>query len=453
VNSVDHSDRWFLSALFANVAQGGSSLLIPLFASSVLGATVGEVGLITGLASLVGVLASLGWGRLSDRWGVRKPFVLIGFLGLTLSLVLMGLSRSVGQMIALNALLNFTWLASAAVVTLLAITGRTHARWESHIGALHRQMGTGWVLGLILGSLWTGPMGIVLLGSTEASMRPLFFALAGLAAVGTFLAAHWITEYPIPHRVQERRFQGLTLAAGQVIERFKFAPFRLYHIAHPRRIWDSLRGGNDFGPALTRYFYAVVVIFTGFSMFFIPYPIFLKDVLHVSSGEIFALWVVHSGASAYFNSKVGQLVERWASRRVQLSALMLRACVFVLAGLLLPQLADQRGWAIGLIGFFFLLTGLSWAGVNITAIALISRMAREGLRGQALGTYNALAGLGSFLGAIAGGQIAQFSYPANFTLAAALVLLGWLLVRRSFSREYILLDSSETPVSAPVERT
>jgi MFS family permease len=435
VNSIN-SDRWFLGALLANVAQGGASLLLPLFATGVLQATVGEVGLITGLASLVGVLASLLWGWLCDRTGRRKPFVLVGFGGLTTSLFLMGLSQSVGHLIALNALLNFSWLASAAVVTLLAIQGEDHVRWESRIGTLHRHMGAGWVLGLILGSLWTGPVGLLLLGSPEASMRPLFFALASLAAAGTLLAHHWIQEHPLPPRVEQRRFEGLLIAAGQLIERFKFAPFRLYHIAHPKRLWAALRGGNEFGPSLTRYFYAVVVFFTGFSMFFLPYPIFLKDILKFQSGEIFAFWVVHSGISAYFNVRVGQLVERWASHRVQLGALLLRAAVFLLAGVLLPQLVEKQGWAAALIVFFFVLTGVTWAAVNITAIALISRLAQEGFRGQALGTYHALAGLGSFAGAVLGGQVAKFSYPVTFVLAAALVALGWLLVRRNFAGNY-----------------
>ncbi len=430
-----NSDRWFYGALLANVAQGGSSLLIPLYATIVLDATVGDVGWITGIASWVGVLASLLWGRLSDRLGRRKPFVLIGFLGLTASLGLMGLSRSVGQLIVLNALLNLTWLASAAVVTLLAIADTDQWHWESRIGVLHRQMGVGWVLGLMLGSLWTGSLGLML-GGQEISLRSLFFVLATLSAAGALFATRWIREQPLPQPVEERRFQGLALAAGQLIERFKFAPFRLYHIVSPRRLWMTLRGGNEFGLALTRYFYAVIVFFIGFSMFFIPYPIFLKDQLGLGSAEIFALWVVHSGMSAYFNLRVGKLVERWENRHLQRTALLLRASVFLGAGLFLPQLAGHPGPARVLIAFFFVLTGISWAVVNITAIALISWQVREGLRGQALGTYNALSGLGSVIGSILGGQIARVSYPLAFMLAAAFVLLGWWLTRFSFVEEH-----------------
>jgi len=442
-----HPDRWFHGVLLANMAQGGSSLLIPLFAAGVLGATVAEVGWITGLASLVAVPAGLLWGRLSDRMGRRKPFVLIGFAGVSIALLLMGVSRSIFQLTLLNVLLSFTWLAGAAVVTLLALAGTEQARWESRIGVLQRKIGTGWVSGLLLGAIWTGAIA-PLLGGGEAGLRSLFLVLAGLGALGTLIAWRWIDERPLPRAVEERRFQGLLIAAGQLVERFKFAPQRLYHIASPRRLWAAAQGVNGFGPVLTRYFYAVAVFFTGFAMFFIPYPIFLREVLGLSSTEIFALWVLHSGTSAYFNLRVGLWAERWGSRRVQELALILRASVFLAIGLLLPALAAQPALARSLVGTFFLLTGLTWASVNVTAIAIISKRAPEGLRGQALGTYHALAGLGWVIGSVIGGQIAYLSYRLAFALAAALVLTGWRLARRSLSA-HTPQDHVEKRESAP----
>lgn len=282
-------------------------------------------------------------------------------------------------------------------------------------------------------------------------MRSLFLVLAGLGALGTLIAWRFIDEQPLPRAVEERRFQGLVIAAGQLVERFKFAPLRLHHIASPRRLWALAQGVNGFGPILTRYFYAVTVFFTGFAMFFIPYPIFLKEVLGLSSTEIFALWVLHSGTSAYFNLRVGLWAERFGSLRVQEAALLLRASVFLAIGLLLPALAVQPGLARSLVGFFFLLTGLTWASVNVTAIAIISKRAHEGLRGQALGTYHALAGLGWVVGSVLGGQIAYFSYPAAFALAAMLVITGWRLARRSLS-VHTLPDRAEMRGSAPAEQ-
>ena len=54
----------------------------------------------------------------------------------------------------------------------------------------------------------------------------------------------------------------------------------------------------------------------------------------------------------------------------------------------------------------------------------MSRLAPTGLKGQALGAYNALAGLGGVVGAVIGGFLADsLGFPAAFLVAAAVVFL------------------------------
>ena len=392
------TDRWFYSYALASLAQGGSSLLIPLFAAGALGASVGQVGLITGIASLVGVPASIFWGWLSDRLQRLKPFAVLGFVGLSLGMAGMGLSRSLDQLTLFNALLGASWMAVAAVSTLLAIQRIETQDWELRIGAFNRKAGTGWVSGLLLGTLWTSWVS-PLFGSPAAGMRGFFFLLAVIALGGALLGACWIVERPIRRRrLAERRFEGLTLAAGQLWERFKFAPTRLYHIPDLRRIREIIRGENGFGPELTRYYQGVVVCFIGFLTFFVPFPLFLRNVLHLHTAEIFALYIVHYGTSAYFNLRAGQLAQQRGNRGLQSVFLLVRAATFVTAGLVLTAVSSNHTLVLILVPLFFFLTGLSWAFINVTTVSTVSKLARLGIRGQALGIYNALAGSGSIIG-------------------------------------------------------
>jgi MFS family permease len=423
------NDRWFYSYLLANMAQGGSSLLIPLFAAGALGATVSQVGLITSIANMASVPTSIFWGRLSDRLRQRKRFALIGFIGLFLTLAAMGLSRSLTQLGLFNALLAASWMSSAAVATLLAIQGVESSRWESRIGRFNRNSGTGWVSGLLLGALWTGVISPVF-DSPADGMRALFFMLAILALVGVWLGARWIVERPIEDsRLTERRFEGIILAVGQLWERFKYAPARLYHIPNLKRLRDQLRGENGFGKELTRFFQVINVYSIGFQIFFVPFPLFLRDVLQLSNSEIFALYIVHSGTSAYFNMRAGRLAERLGSRVLQSTFLIVRAAAFLASGLILSAARGDHLLLLPLIAFFFTMTGMSWAFINVSAISTISKLAREGMRGQALGLYNAIAGLGAIIGSLVGGFVAEFSYVAAFALAAAMVLAGWLMLQ------------------------
>jgi len=79
------------------------------------------------------------------------------------------------------------------------------------------------------------------------------------------------------------------------------------------------------------------------------------------------------------------------------------------------------GWSAAPL---FLLTGVTWAAFQLSATSIVSRLAPAGLKGQALGAYNALTGLGGVVGAVIGGFLADsLGFPAAFLVAAAVVLL------------------------------
>jgi len=411
--------RWFYAFMVAFIAAGSASLLLPLFAVTVLHGTVGQIGLMASLASLAGVPFSILWGRLSDRLARRKPFVILAFAGAGVALLLMGLSRSIGQLILFNALLNSAWVAGSAVSTLLAIEGVERSRWESRIGRFNRYSGAGWVSGLAIGAIWSR----VAAGLPGSGLRELFYLLALLDLGALLLALRWIRERPVHFR--RRGFPGAVVAAGNMlVERFRYAPFHLYYLARPRRLSELFHGKNRFGRQLTLYFRSVVLTFIGFSAFFVPLPIFFRQALGMDSSLIYAVWIVHPLVSTLFHSRAGGLAERWGNRRLQRLALAIRIVLFPLAGLL-PLVGS--GGRIPLIMMLFLFTGATWAMTNVTAQGIVTKLAPEEARGQALGIYNALIGVGWILGALLGGYVAGgLGYLAAFSLAAAF-LLGALL--------------------------
>ncbi|MFQ6117823.1 MAG: MFS transporter, partial [Candidatus Bipolaricaulia bacterium] len=217
--------RWFYAFTLAFIAAGSASLLLPLFAVTVLRGTVGQIGLMASLASLAGVPFSILWGRLSDRLARRKPFVILAFAGAGVGLLLMGLSRSIGQLILFNALMNSAWVAGSAVSTLLAIEGIERNRWESRIGRFNRYTGAGWVSGLAIGAIWSH----LAVGLPGSGLRELFYLLAALDLGAMLLALRWIRERPVHFR--RRGFPGAVVAVGNMlVERFRYAPFHLYYL-------------------------------------------------------------------------------------------------------------------------------------------------------------------------------------------------------------------------------
>src|SRR3989337_2192244 len=145
------NDRWFYSYLPNGMA---------------------DVGIVAAASSIASVPAFMGWGTLSDRLHRRKVFLLIGFLGLAVSLLAMGLSRSVADFYLANLLVGVLGAASAPVGTVIILETTKEKDWAARIAVFSRIGGIGWVTGLGLGAAWL----VVLPLSEGSAMRGLFFA-------------------------------------------------------------------------------------------------------------------------------------------------------------------------------------------------------------------------------------------------------------------------------------
>lgn len=69
-----NTDRWLVAWALAGVALGGASLLVPLYVVA-LGGGATALGLLAGTAALGGAPGALVVGRLADRTGHRRTYL------------------------------------------------------------------------------------------------------------------------------------------------------------------------------------------------------------------------------------------------------------------------------------------------------------------------------------------------------------------------------------------
>jgi MFS family permease len=270
-------------------------------------------------------------------------------------------------------------MAGVPVSILLVIERLDHLQWEEAISKFNRYAGLGWVFGLLLGAIWT-TIATPHFGKATA-LRSLFIILGGLSLVAAVIAASFIVEKR--DKVTARRFFGLMTTRGsQLMEKFRYAPSHLYHLLSLKAVVSYLRGSNLFGRGLTRYFYAVLLIFTGFAVFFVPLPVFFQGELGFSSAMIFWINLVPALASAVLYYVIGSTVRRVENRMIQLLVLISRMFIFPLFYLLV--LFNSPLQQVGLLILLFILTGSGWAFFDVASTALVSRLANEDTKGQAL---------------------------------------------------------------------
>jgi len=419
------ADRFFIPFSLAYLTQGAASVLTPLYVLLVFGGTPQDFGLISATASLFGVIASFVWGRWSDKIGRRKPFVLLSFAGLTLGFVLMSIAPSLVALLLISVFINTLWLAAISVSTPLALEDRPKSEWTARIGSFNRFNAAGWTSGLLLGALWMA--WVVEPSGSTWGINALYGLLALIVAAAVVLAVRWINE-PREH-LTERRFEGVVVAAGQLFERFRFAPARLFHIINPKRFLALMRGKNTFGVPLTRYYYAILICQAGFQAFFISAPFYLKMELGFSSALVFAAFIAYQGASALVNPYIARITKRVRARYLQRVALAGRAAVVIMtASLMLLKGYDSLS-TFALFGIF-LFGGICWATFDVTAVSVITKRVRIGNRNQAVGAYHSAMGAAAILGALIGGTIATWSYPANAVFSVVVIICGILMTFR-----------------------
>jgi MFS family permease len=416
------TERWLPAWALAAVAFGGASLIVPLYVVE-LGGDAAVLGILFATSSFVGVPGSLVFGNLADRTGRRRGFVL-GAMAITVgSMLVIPLLDDVAPVVVANALLWLGFAAATPILNLLAVAGEPTEEWSRLIARLNKFQGIGWVLGLALGFVVTS-VGARYVDPLTAQ-RIFFGACAVCAVVGFALGFRTLPldsrPRPEPSR---RRLQRYVARAGRFNVRgasFPFTPGRFDPRGlHPRRLLER------YSPTLVVYFGAVVLVFTGFGVFFAPLPAYLSG-LGYGSSQIFGMYVVLNAGAAACYGPAGALARRYRVGTVHAGGLLVR-------GVLLPAIAvvgailggSTLGFGVGTA--LFAAIGTTWAIIAVTAVTLVTSLAAENTRGEALGMYGALVALGGGAGGLLGGWLAGAGFEVAFGVAGGLVIAGALIV-------------------------
>ena len=418
-------ERWYFAVGLANLVLGTSSILVPLMVSQVLHSTVADLGVLSSLSSLVGVIGSLFWGGLSDAAHRRKPFIVLSFFAVSLGFVGIALGPSFWTVVLANMGLSFFWMANAAVSVLIVTENTDKALWERKIGRLNQTGAIGWVGGLVLGSV-----GLALarrwLDDAQA-IRGLFLVLALGAAGAATLAIRLV-----PRTTKEfspLRFRGLITAVGDfLVEAARFSPYHLYHRLNLKKLVALLRERDEAGRQTKRFLAVTFLAFAALGFFGVPLPLLLSQRFGLPSPTVFLYFVVLNVGVVFAYPWASRRIDRFGNKAVQAAALVTRLLLYVIAAVFLGlSPAVPQPFVIVL---YFLGIGLSWSFFQLSGVALTSRLARPESRGQSLGLYNAVAGLGSIVAGVGSGYLAhRFGYHAPTAVSAVLVGLALLLLR------------------------
>ncbi|WP_227375669.1 MFS transporter [Haladaptatus halobius] len=392
-------DRRVLALALARMADAvGNSFLIvvlPVYIAS--GAVSGDTfglaeAMVTGIVlSLFGFLNSFTQpfaGRISDRTGKRKVFILLGLAILAVTNVAYAFAESYVSLVVIRALqgvgVAFTIPCTIALVNELATTNTR----GGNMGVFNTFRLLGFGLGPIAaGSVVDGgPYDIV--GVQLTGFDAAFY----FAAVGAFVSYLLVTLLVSdPERTEASAGENFDLAVR------------------------GRRGGLDsvFTLGLATLFLAISIALLA------TIEPMINERLHQGKtwfGLQFAAFVL---AQVVLQTPIGRASDRWGRRP------------FIVAGLviLVPSTLVQ-GFVNTSVQMLVarLVQGVSGALVFAPALALAGDLAREGQSGTQLSILTMSFGLGTAIGPLASGFLVQFGFAVPFELGAVLAALAALLV-------------------------
>ena len=373
---------WLLGfvSLLNDVASEMIYPLLPFFLMTVLGASAVSLGLIEGAADAVSSVLKIISGRLSDRWGRRKPIVIGGYSLSGAARPFISVAGSWGTVFALRFIDRVgKGIRSAPRDAMLA--DFAHAANRGKVYGFHRAMDhTGAVVGPLLATAF--------LLFLPTSYRTLF-ALTAIPGALTVLLLLWVKEVPhtrtrselIPS--PEPLIPDTTLPKPLVRYLFVLSIFTLGNSADAFLLLRLTEAAG--GPQLIPLFWSL-------------------------------LHVVKMGASL-----VGGAASDRVGRRPMIATGWIVYAV-VYAGFALSD-------TLPLLLSWFFIYGVYFGCVEGSERALVADFARRNARGTAFGIYNAVSGIGALVSSVVFGLIwNMFGAPAAFASGAALALVAAALL-------------------------
>jgi MFS family permease len=357
----------------------GMFIILPVFALYAHTLPGGDdqtlIGLALGAYGLTQALLQIPFGWASDRYG-RKPTIVVGLLIFAFGSFVAAWAPTIGWTIA-GRTLQGAGAISAAVIALTADLTRDAVRTKA-MAAIGMTIGATFALSLIAGPLLSNWIDV-----------PGIFALTGVLALG----AIFILKFSVPE----------TTASAPAAREGGLAAFG-------RVLADRQLARLNFG---------IFSLHAALMALFVQVPFELRDAGLPAERHWQAYLPVLVASVALMLPAL-----RFADRPSRSKTVFSGAVIVLAIGQFVLAVAAQSLalLVIGLIVFF-----AAFNLLEATLPSLISKFAPPALRGTAVGVYSSVQFLGTFVGAAAGGYLAQHSGAAALFGFGIVLTLLWFL--------------------------
>lgn len=403
--------KWIWYLLPSQIAAEGLRTVIPLYVIF-LGGKISEVSLVVALHYGAAALGSLFWGKIIDRFHVRRAVLLVSLFFIILCCIWLYFTRNLTMLFVISPIIGFFLVGKNPVTHLLVMESAPKNQW-SWLFARISIIGTFGMLGaMIIGTIW----------SVYFDLSPYFL----ICAISTGIAIVFTTT------IKESHFHLERSSIAHSIHGLSYS-FTHFHLVFPKvsELYDYKHIISIFRGKVSHeigiLFLANFLFYFGSNIYFTAYTPFLKH-FNFTDSTVFLIYAIQTSAMIAIFFVAPKLISKLGEERATLISYAPRIFAVLIAGLVIPVIVGTSIFVVSIISVCLMVVAFS---IFSTASSVIFfKSIPQGFEGKYLGVNSSVTGIGVFAGAVVTGQLTNlFGYTNLFLIAAIVLVMSFILFR------------------------
>ena len=409
--SFPKSRNWLWYLLPANTAAEGLHTVLPLYVIF-LGGSINEVSVIVALHYGAAAFGSIFWGKVIDRFHVRRAVLLVSLFVILLCCIWLYFTKSLDALFVISPVIGFFVVGKNPVTHLLVMESAQKNKWGWLFARTSIIATFGMLAALLIGTVW----------SFYFDLSPYFLICAissgiAIALSMTIKESHFNLERSsIAHSIH---------ALAYSFTHFHFVFLKIPELYDYRHIIAIFKGkvSDEIGILFLTNF----LFYFGSNIYFTAYTPFLKS-FNFPDSAVFLIYMIQTSMMIAIFFVVPRLISKTGEERATMIAYAPRIIAVLIAGLLIPLMLGIGTFVVAIISACLMVVAFSI--FSISSSVILFKSIPQGFEGKYLGVNSSITGIGVFGGALATGQLTHlFGYTTSFLASSVILAASFVLFR------------------------
>ncbi|MCE9617695.1 MAG: MFS transporter [Nitrosarchaeum sp.] len=398
----------------ASITAEGLHIVIPLYVLF-LGGNVVDVGIVIGLHYALSAIGAVFWGKVIDKYHVKRAILFICFSAITICSVGLFLTADLNLVFIISSVAGFFIIGKNPVTQVLVMESVSNNQWSRLFTQISIITSLGSLTAFLVGSIW----------DTFFDLRPYFLFCAMVSVIATVLSIGVGSKSIIERHTIVHSIHGIRHIFDHTRLNFQFI---FTKIPHP----------HDFKPIISIFqrkmsheigilFLTNFLFYFGSNIYFTAFIPFLKK-FDFTNSEVFLVYMIQTLVLLTIFFFVPRLISMLTEERATQISYLPRVLGVIIAASLIPSMTGVNSLVTAMISSCLMVSAFSIFSVSSSII--IFKAIPKGFEGTYLGVNSFMTGVGIFLGALTAGYVSNaVSYSAAFTIAVGIILSSLVMFR------------------------